>query len=112
MYNSTKNSNSISQPVVQSKFPSCKKNLATLVTNNEKYNSVRNKLLTILEEPDIQPATGYLDTAASSHFITTTCPGKPIVHKLMQVGCANTTTMDSIAKKEININLPLSKKGK
>ena len=30
----------------------------------------------------------------------------------MYVGCANATTMDSIATKEININLPLLKKGK
>ena len=99
MHNNTNNSNSISQPVVQNKLLSCKKNLAALVTNNKKYNSVRNKLLTILEEPDVQPTTGYLDTAASSHFITSTCPGKPIVYKPMQVGCTNTTTMDSIATK-------------
>ena len=82
------------------------------MANNEKYNSVRNKLLAKLEEPDAQPATGFLDTAASSHFITTTCPGKPIERKLMWVGCANTMKMDSIATKEFKIYLPLSKKGK
>ena len=41
MYNSTNNNNNISQQVVQSKFPSCKRNLAALVTSNIKYNSVQ-----------------------------------------------------------------------
>ena len=115
-YNSSNNNNNIGQPVVQSKLPLCKRNLATLVMSNEKYNSVpkKKKLLTILEEPDVheEPTTGYLDTAAPSHFITTICPGKTIEHKPMYVGCANIMTMDSITTKEININLLLSKKGK
>ena len=95
----TNNSNNISQPVVQSKLPLCKKNLAALVTNNENHNNFQNKLQTILEEPDIQPKEGYLDKAESSHFITTTCPGKTVTHKPMQVSCENITTMDSIATK-------------
>ena len=86
-----------------------KKKLTALVTNNEMHNNWK-KLLQILGVPGIQTEEGYLDTAATSHFITTTCPGKPVAHKPMQVCCTNTTTMDSTATKEININLPLSKK--
>ena len=76
---------------------------------------LQKQLLIMLEEPT--PTTkketyGKLDSGSTSHFIITTCPGKTVQHKPMTVTCANTTTMDSIGTKEINLNLPLSKKGK
>ena len=69
----------------------------------------------MLEEPE--PTTeketvGKLDSGATSHFINKDCPGKTVEHKPMTVGCANTTTMESIATKEIELNLPLSKTAK
>ena len=74
---------------------------------------MRKQLLTIIEEPKQTKETiGKLDSAASSHFINKNCPGKTIQHVPMTVGCANTTKMNSVATKEIKLNLPLSTKGK
>ena len=64
----------------------------------------------MLEEPEptIKKETVVkLDSGAISHFVNKECPGKTIQHKPMTVGCANTTTMESIAPKEIDLNLPL-----
>ena len=55
---------------------------------------------------------GKLDLAASSHFINKDCPGKTIQHVPMTVGYANTAKMNSVATKEIELNLPLSAKRK
>ena len=80
-----------------------------------KNTIVLKKLLILLEEPE--PSTnkkteGHLDSGTTSQFITKACSNKTIEHKSMKVGCTNTTTMNSIVTKEINLNLPLSKKGK
>ena len=91
----------------------CKENLAKIVKRNDEYNSVRKQLLAIIEEPNQTKETiGKLDSAASSHFINKNCPGKIIQHVPMTVNCANTSKMKSIATKEIELNLPLTSKGK
>ena len=109
------NNNNNNKKVVPYILPLCKENLAKIVARNDQYNSVRKQLLTILEE--LEPTTkketvGKLDSGTTSHFINKECPGKTVQHKLMTVGCANTTTIESIATKEIDLNLPLSTKGK
>ena len=66
----------------------------------------------MLEEPEPTPekeTVGKLDSRTTSHFINKDFPGKTIEHKPMTVGWANTTTMESIATKEIELKLPLSK---
>ena len=93
-------------------FLRVKKKLAKIVTRNDQYNSVRKRLLTMLEEPKHTPekeTVGKLDSGATSHFINKNCPGKPVEHKPMTVGCANTTTMESIATEEIELIFALSK---
>ena len=80
---------------------------------NDQYNSVQKRILKIIGEPKpTKEMFGKLDSAASSHFINKNCPGKTIEHVPMTVNCANTTKMNSVATKEIELNLPLTSKGK
>ena len=107
------NNNNSNNKVVPYILPSCKENLAKIVKRNDQYNSVQKRILTIIGETEPKKETiGKLDSAASSHFINKNCPGKTIKHVPMTVGCANTTKMNSVATKEIKLNLPLTSKGK